>query len=864
MQLSTEFYPRMKFLHTAFLLLLIADLIQAQSLQLGPAQGNPLLRSVAAQKELQNAQIVEALTGHYPSQYAESSRSATCPPEVEGYIVESGKSIEIEIDTFGLMNGEDSATITLENGSGLLYGTAVFDQAILLLTYSATSGLTGANTETVQLKLSQPGHDTLFTVEVLVRRKGRIVVTQPQTVQPESITTFCLDDELDFALPKVCAGSRDELDDYDGRAYIVQFLSSYDYPDTCLVYYASRFPGVDTISMTICDEWGVCDLFKVPYIIPGDTLSIATNPFFDDFSAYEGVYPTGDLWLDNSVYRNTTWAKDPPSVGFVTFDGLNFRGDSYNIVQGIGDRLTSKAIDLSNYNAASKVSLRFFVAPKGYGFEPDITDEFTIEFRNNQREWVKVATFVGTGNVPRDSIPPFIFNGIAVDDPQFFHEAFQFRFNAVTSPGGVMDLWHLDYVILSINAESSNRNFQDIAFTKLPTSLLKNYTSLPWNHFKEDVDGEITDQYVVGFFNHTDQPANLDNSDVNYVETTTNFDFNQHFSIEETGGNIPVRVPFERFGTIPPTRYDEIKDKLKNNIPDGSFRNLQTNMHYELSGQTSYFKVNDTIALNIPFSNYFAHDDGTAEWQAVFDSPTGLEQFASKFHTHIKDTLKYVQIMFPQVNIDISSQLFNLNIWIGQLDTTPEFSRPLLKPLLPSLVYDTLQGFTTYILDDFGGNPLPLEIPANTDFYVGFQQETAGTYGIPIGFDLQNPCDCNWFSFDAINWLPLPSSYKGALMIRPVFGESKATSQASEVTDEMAVISLYPNPTNGKLNIDLQTGNYQDYKMTIFNSLGQLVMHAKMAPSIDLSALSNGVYFIGMINEKTGEILNRRIVLAKN
>ena len=111
-----------------------------------------------------------------------------------------------------------------------------------------------------------------------------------------------------------------------------------------------------------------------------------------------------DFWLDKSVFLNYTLAKDPPSVGLVTFDGLDRRGDVYDIVTGVGDRLTSKAIDLSSYTANSNVFLRFFLSPKGYGLPPNVTDNMVLEFRNANRQWVTVGTYDGTGNVPIDSL----------------------------------------------------------------------------------------------------------------------------------------------------------------------------------------------------------------------------------------------------------------------------------------------------------------------------------------------------------------------------------------------------------------------------------------------------------------------------
>lgn len=851
----------MKLLNTAILVLWMANIAFTQSIEFGPAQGKPQLRSHAAQESLQQAITVRQLTGSSPAFLSEDDRAEDCPPVLEGYFVLAGESIEITLDTFGLMVGEDPASLTIENGAGLQLGTAQLDTTILL-TYTATSGFTGAATESVQLKLSQPGHDTIFQVQINVHRQPKEVVVQTQSVQPESITSVCLDNELDFPRPKYCSRSFDWPDDYDGKGFTAWHLSSYAFPDTCLLYYASRFPGVDTVCIQICDDWGVCDLFKVPYRIQGDTLSIASQPFFDDFSSYEGPYPTSDLWLDKSVYRNNTFAKDPPSIGLVTFDGLNHKGDVYNTTSGVGDRLTSKAIDLSGFNASNNVSLRFFIAPKGYGLAPEDIDIFTVEFRNNQREWVTVATFNAPGAIPLDSFPPFLFNGIAVDDPQFFHKAFQFRFSANTSSGGIVDLWHIDYVQLSKDIFPNNNNFNDIAFTQPPSSILRQYTSMPWRHFEKDIPGEITNIYDVHLFNQYDVTAILGNSNVSFTETTTNTPFNQDFKVFDSGQNIPEKTHFSIDRTVPAASYDGIIDALEN-IPSSDFRNLELKYDfvYESSG---IYTVNNTVKINTPFSNYFSHDDGTGEWQLYFAHSQGVEQFASKYHANVTDTLKAVQIMFQHVNGDVQEQLFNLKIWVDSLQTTPVLQRNLLKPFYPSNVFDTLQGFTTYVLDDYDGTLTPVVIPAGKDFYVGFQQASNVPAGIPIGFDLQNPCECTWANLNGSDWFKLSSNLAGALMIRPVFGDTYTTSSTKDPVISEKPVALFPNPTTGLLHFEMNGSRYEDYQVSVFNQLGQLVVEQSLAPSLDLEGVSTGIYYVKIVNKQTGKLQTERIIVAKD
>jgi hypothetical protein len=856
----------MKFIHTAFVLLFFAPFLAAQTIEIAPVQGNPVLKSFAAKKAAELSAKIKEITGSLLPENMGDNRAAECPPELDGYFVVAGDSIEIELDTFGLMNGTAPVTLTVSNAADLQFGSAVFDDTMLLLTYKATPGFMGAGIDTVKIKLAQADYDTIVPFEIYVKRKDRVVVVATQTVEPESVTEFCLGNEIDFARPKNCTRLSDCPDDYDGNGEPIFYIIHNAYPDSCMVYVSGRFPGVDTVCMKICDDWGVCDVFKIPFRITGDTLSIATLPFFDDFSAYPGPYPSSKLWLDKDVFLNYTLAKDPPSVGLVTFDGIDSHGDNYNIVNGVGDQLTSKAIDLSNYTAASNVFLRFFLAPKGYGLPPSPTDKVTLEFRNANRQWVTVGTYDGMDEqVPIDSNPPFQFYAVKVDEQQFFHEGFQFRFSVNTSPGGAVDLWHLDYVQLSKN-EGSDDNFSDIAFTQLPTSILKNYTAMPWKHFDGHVMEEVQDHLQSHFYNHFPDTEALTSSSVTFREKVTGTPIGSTFTVVESGtdNNIPAKVPVTRDRTIPAGNFTQIKSDLEA-IPPGNLRLLETTYAFTKSSQAPIFTTNDTVRLVNEFSNYFAHDDGTAEWQLFFAHAQSGEQFAAKFHANVEDEMKAVQLMFPHVGGSLADQEFNLKIWVGSLDSDPVLVRNLLKPYYASDYKDSLQGFTTYLLEDLNGNPTPVTIPADSDFYVGFQQASAATQGIPLGFDVQNPCNCTWVNPDGNEWSPLSANIQGALMIRPVFGEAYSTNSGShEVASSDMGLSIYPNPSNGIVNFSLRDGSYQDFQLVVFNNLGQQVYKAALAEKLDFSGFKAGVYHLQFLSEKTGAVFSERLILAKD
>jgi len=848
----------MKFFYTLVLLLLTVTFVHSQSLETGPAQGNPRLRSFAAQEDLKQAAIVEGLIGILPDLTQPLSKNnGDCPPEFNGFLVESGKKLVIELDTFGLGNGPVPPVLSILNPGDIQFGTAEIADSTILLHYTAAAGLTGSGIDTIIIGFSQPGGDTTLLVPVHVKRKGQTKTADPINVDPETITNFCFGDLTDFPNPASCSEFLLGQGQYDGNGAQLFHFTSYSFPDTCMVYYASRFPGTDTVCVRMCDEWAVCDTFKLLFRVKGDT--IKNLPFFDDFSSYRGPYPSGEFWLDKNVYVNTTLAKDPPSVGFATFDGLDRRGDVYNVVQGVGDVLTSKPVDLSGFTPSSNLTLRYFLAPKGYGLEPEKHDIFVLEFRNAQRQWVPIDTVEGIGDVAIDFFPPFEFYAVQVNDPQFLHPAFQFRFLAHTSPGGEVDLWHLDYIRLAAN-EGMLNTFPDVAFSELPTSILKNYTAMPWRHFLANVDGEVQDQLKSHFYNHFDQTVAVGSSNVTIRETTSGTTAAQNFPVVESGpdNNISSKIPNPRQRTVP--GFDNLKQVLKG-IPDAENRNLLTEYSLVVSAQSQDYQSNDTVRTNNVFSNYFAHDDGTAEWQFFIKAAEGGEQMASRFHTNLDDSLKAVQLMFPRVNGNVQNQVFSLKVWVGSLDSEPVFERELLRPFYASNMLDTLQGFTTYLLDDFLEEPQPVLIPKG-DFFIGIEQTSPAGFGIPIGYDIQNHCDCNFSNIFGV-WDPFPSNYPGSLMMRPVFGSIQATvNNAKDVQPLGDVVEIYPNPTSGHLFFQLKKGSYSEYKVFVFNASGQMVAQQQMQPEMNFENLNDGLYFLRIVDEQTGAIFNHKFVLT--
>lgn len=66
---------------------------------------------------------------------------------------------------------------------------------------------------------------------------------------------------------------------------------------------------------------------------------------------------------------------------------------------------------------------------------------------------------------------------------------------------------------------------------------------------------------------------------------------------------------------------------------------------------------------------------------------------------------------------------------------------------------------------------------------------------------------------------------------------------------------LYPNPTDGELNIVNKNIN----AIQVFDATGKLVKELKPQPQIDLFNLSNGIYFV-KLNSDNGVLINKIIV----
>ncbi len=589
------------------------------------------------------------------------------------------------------------------------------------------------------------------------------------------------------------------------------------------------------------------------------SVSLDTLPFVEDF-ATGGPFPNSSRWEDNDVFVNNSLAIAPPSIGVATLDGLDETGSPYGRSES-GDTLTSVAINLDV--VVDDLHLSFFVQPRGFGDQPELLDSLILEFLDVNGVWQLQRSYQGS-DTPL-TVDEFMFDFVMISNTDFLHEDFQFRFRNKSSGRGAVDYWHLDMIRL-LNNQAPSSSFRDVAFRFPSEGILDRYSAMPVRHFRSNTASHLRDMFSLSIINHFDSnrpigsPTSLmEINEVNsgqnvlaprqYLTGGQNIDSNtsientisQSFSVSSTIANSSDELLFETSFVLNPAEADNDKGHLENN-----------------------FITTETV-----IDDYFAYDDGTAEL-GLLAQGAGTN-IAVEFQTTVQDTLSAIALHIPRLKTDVSNQFFSLKVWLNDLTSEPVFEGNLLHPIYVDEFADTLQGFTTYRLQEtFTGVLRPVEIPANTTFYIGWEQVSDEFIdAIPVGFDVNTTgvSQYNFFSTDEQDWFDFESeNLDGALLIRPVMGVDNAIFTSVGETDSLEGIKVYPNPNNtGLLNIELdEVAQSRIKEARIIDVNGRLVHVQKEGlHQIALPYVAAGVYFINFADDSNNLIYREKLIIQE-
>lgn len=585
------------------------------------------------------------------------------------------------------------------------------------------------------------------------------------------------------------------------------------------------------------------DLYPPYYIY--DTLGVEdtpdtvwlTNPTYFQDSARQFFAPVNDpskLWIDNYSYHNYRYAVNPRTLGVVTFDGLDENGYPYEIgstITNYADKLTSKPLDLSSYTANDSIYFSFLFQPEGLGDIPEATDSLVLEFYAPELDqWFHVWSING------DTVHPFKAVHLPVTNPKYLKKAFQFRFKNYGSLSGSLDHFHIDYVHLRALSYFDDTLFKDFAFVYPLNSLLKTYTSVPWDHYKNTSTNKMTDSLLVLVHNGSQNPENYQNGQVTIAQNGTqqNAFTLQGFTLAEQQINFSARTTH--------TSYHDFSTGAEYNKSLGGNQQV-FEVKANASAQFPNFTQNDSTEFLQAFYNYYSYDDGSAE--AAF-GPTGVQaRLAVRYDAYEIDSLIGVAICFvPSVN-DVSNNLFLLTIW-GENNGNPAeilYEDDVFFPRSPLYGNGPNQFLNYYFMDT-------IKVPVETSFFIGWRQLEGDRLNLGLDRNIDNSSAIKYSVNGGSTWLTSP--FAGSAMIRPIFSTGlDSFLKIPKIEEEK--LTIYPNPANDFITIQLENENEE---IIIYDSFGRIVKK-EIGKSIAISNLTKGIYFVSVpsISSKTAKFI---------
>jgi hypothetical protein len=552
-----------------------------------------------------------------------------------------------------------------------------------------------------------------------------------------------------------------------------------------------------------------------------DTLQL---PFWDDFSVTTGNYPDTLKWAQGyRVFVGNTLGWNQPTFNVATFDGLDSLGRAYEAQQvletGFSDMLTSQPIDLSvagvSVEERPTVFLSFFYQWKGKGEAPDNSDFLQLEFRKkSDSTWTQIAVIA-----TKASFVDSVFYDTIIQVPQeeeYFYEGFQFRFRNFGRKSGPFDTWNLDYIYLDKGRNPDDLIFRDRSVASPLSSPFGEYVSKPYKHF-------LLDPVVTPI---TFEISNLDSS-----PTTAQYDVTGYFSnyvgddTIETSKSLLKNFPIGDINGDPgrveaQSRLLNVYGQLGNHTSDPMLFNpdakgLDMELKVELlSGDTFppisnlNYEINDTISHTWYLRDYYAYDDGTAEYSAGLIEPGN--EIAYQFNiTSYPDTLKAIDFYFPAYGVSsnqgITFKVYNDEGGVPGDNNDDDGVDGVLGSYGPRTIQQKLPNqFERLLL-------IPALLITEPTFYIGWIQPTAGR--ALIGLDMDTDTGDRIFVNEGSGWYKNEVIH-GSMMLRPVFGKGLLEDEVNTGVEDDLQFSIYPNPNGGNFFIDGDFDHLQIYNTT--------------------------------------------------
>ena len=550
-------------------------------------------------------------------------------------------------------------------------------------------------------------------------------------------------------------------------------------------------------------------------------------PFFDDFSSSSNIL-NNSLWIGNSSLVNNNYPVNPPTIGVVTLDGLDSNGFAYDINMannnGFADLLLSQMIDLNSLDTAFFL---FYYQPQGYGDNPQIEDSLFLEFLSDS-SGIKVWDRIWS--IPGDGLQEFKKNIIMITDQKYLHDSFQFRFRNFATLSGNFDHWHLDYIILDAFSSSIDTSgLNDVSFVYDSPSFLKRYREMPWLHFQDNVNVEINDTINI-LLRNNQASINVDYQ-YNVYENHLLID---HYPSLGMSRNITI-YDYDSIGNYV---FENPPISVNNNVFTPNFNDSSEFMIEHIIGTGSNdYKYNDTLISYQKFNSHFAYDDGSVE--SAYGINVQGAMGAYQFKLNRPDTLRAVQIYFPQMLDTVNLISFLLTVW-NDNNGNPG---TIIHQQLEYPKHTATNNYHFYYLDSL--------FQLTDVFYVGWQQNTSSM--LNIGLDRNS--SANDYMFYNVGGFWNTSQYTGAWMIRPLVSMNNLSLNYNNYIQD---VNIYPNPSSQYINIEMPTFNNT---ISLFDISGKLIFNKSTSKStfrLNIENFNSGLYILRIVDDFG--VVNRKLI----
>ena len=523
---------------------------------------------------------------------------------------------------------------------------------------------------------------------------------------------------------------------------------------------------------------------------------------------------------------------------------MNENGYPYNFTSptayGLADYLTSKPIFL-NINSSGNTAtlsdslyLSFYYQAEGLGDKPETSDSLIVQFWSpNDNKWFSVWNTPGERldtNYKQVMIP--------ILDAKYLKAGFKFRFANYATLSGSFDHWHIDYVFLTSFRAFNDTIRDDVAFQYPVRTLLKDYTAMPWKHYKMDPLNSMLDSLVVRQRNNssTGKLIGSNNLEIGYNGISQLIVNNP--ATPSIGGSTNFETKFN----IPPSYFFDTTMIDTNAAFDILVRHTTT---------PDKCRLNDTVKLTQAFWDFYSYDDGTAE-AAYGVQGLGLlfPEIAMEYNLVNGDSIKSVFMHFTPSAYNMNSSNFLITIWDDNAGRPNSIIYQKTGTDVPRYNLGT-NGFYEY--------PLDSNFYLNAGkYYIGIVQVTANR--INFGFDRNIDKSSKLFYKTSGAWNT--SGFAGNIMVRPsfVFQRDYLIGQ-KEI--EIKTTTIFPNPTNSTINFSSDINLY-NYTLHIIDLSGKVIYHGKARNRFDVSNYQSGIYFVKLLHNDTRKIKVAKFVKSNN